>query len=154
MSIGKKIQEMRLQKGLSQEAVENLSGIKRTNLSAYENGHNTPGLTVIQKLATVFQVPISSLLEGESEGGQKPSAFIQGLREHEIKQEMKALDELFSKLVEINMQQAKTLKEFQMKMKKKLGLSKDLAENHGAAKIQHNPTVESNVSHRQKRRAK
>ena len=62
--IGKKIQEIRTQKGLSQEQLQNLSGIKNTVISAIENGKRTIGLHTIAAIARSLEVSIDELCFG------------------------------------------------------------------------------------------
>lgn len=57
MTIGKRIRQLRENRGLSQAKVERLTGIKRTYLSHLENGsknHDNPTYKTLIKLATVF----------------------------------------------------------------------------------------------------
>lgn len=62
--IGKKIKEIRIQKGLSQEQLQNLSGIKNTVISALENGKRTVGLHTIAAIARSLEVSIDELCFG------------------------------------------------------------------------------------------
>jgi transcriptional regulator with XRE-family HTH domain len=57
--IGETIRTIRIENGMSQGHVEKATGLKRCYLSRTENGHTTPGLDVLQKLATAFGIHIS-----------------------------------------------------------------------------------------------
>ena len=59
MNIGKTIRTVRLQKGLSQRDMEKRTGILRCYLSHVENGHNTPSLNTLAKLAAAMEVPLA-----------------------------------------------------------------------------------------------
>ncbi len=62
--IGKRIKEIRTQKGLSQEQLQNLSGIKNTVISAIENGKRSIGLHTIVAIARSLEVSIDELCFG------------------------------------------------------------------------------------------
>jgi transcriptional regulator with XRE-family HTH domain len=58
MQIGPRIRQLREEKGLSQTQVEEKSGILRTSLSRYENGHQMPTLETLERIAATLDVPL------------------------------------------------------------------------------------------------
>ena len=63
--IGENIREVRLSKGLSQQAVAEKCGFSNTMLSQYENGKKTPGLFTTAKIAKALGVSIDRLYYGD-----------------------------------------------------------------------------------------
>ena len=64
-NIGNNIKEVRLSKGLSQEALAERCKFSNTTLSAYENGRKTPGLATTAKIAKALNVSIERLYYGD-----------------------------------------------------------------------------------------
>ena len=64
-NIGINIRTVRLEKGLSQEALASECGFSNTTLSAYENGRKTPNLKTIAKIAKQLNVSIERLYYGD-----------------------------------------------------------------------------------------
>jgi transcriptional regulator with XRE-family HTH domain len=58
-SIGTTVRNLRLQKGLSQGDIEKRTGLLRCYLSRVENGHTTPSLETLQKLANAMDMPLA-----------------------------------------------------------------------------------------------
>lgn len=54
--IGKKLKELRMNRGMTQDEVAKKIKITRSTISNYEIGRRTPHLTDLQKLAKVFNV--------------------------------------------------------------------------------------------------
>lgn len=69
--IGANIREVRLAKGLSQEALAEMCDFSNTTLSAYENGRKVPGLATLARIAKQLNVAIERLYYGDEN-----SAFI------------------------------------------------------------------------------
>lgn len=63
ISVGKSLQAVRIDKGLSQGDVERRTGLLRSYLSRVENGHTVPSLDTLAKLAGALQVNISELVD-------------------------------------------------------------------------------------------
>jgi transcriptional regulator with XRE-family HTH domain len=63
MSLGKKIKELRIKKGMTQDELGDLIGKTRANVSSYENDVNTPPVEVLTKIADHFRVSIDYLLD-------------------------------------------------------------------------------------------
>jgi len=62
-SVGKSLQAVRIDKGLSQGDVERRTGLLRSYLSRVENGHTVPSLDTLAKIAGALQVNISELVD-------------------------------------------------------------------------------------------
>ena len=61
---GRRLREVRLEKGWSQETLANLAEIDRTYIPGLESGKRNVSLVVIEKLSSVFKMEISDLLKG------------------------------------------------------------------------------------------
>ena len=59
LKIGHTIQVFRKQRGLSQGDIEKRTGLLRCYLSRVENGHTTPSLQTLSKLARALDLPLS-----------------------------------------------------------------------------------------------
>ncbi|MFZ2125262.1 MAG: helix-turn-helix transcriptional regulator [Candidatus Saccharimonadales bacterium] len=59
--LGKKIKELRLSLGLTQEKLGELTGLDRTYISGIERGVRNPSFKNIEKLAKSLHVSISDL---------------------------------------------------------------------------------------------
>ena len=62
MKISENIKFYRLQLGLTQEKLANLLNGKKSLISNYENGHSTPDIYVLIKLADIFQITLDELV--------------------------------------------------------------------------------------------
>ena len=60
---GRRLRELRLEKGWSQETLANLAEIDRTYIPGIESGKRNVSLVVIEKLANVFDITISEIFE-------------------------------------------------------------------------------------------
>lgn len=60
---GRRLRELRLEKGWSQETLANNAEIDRTYIPGIENGKRNVSLIIIEKIAIVFDHSISSLLK-------------------------------------------------------------------------------------------
>lgn len=63
---GQRIVELRKNKGLTQAELANLMGISRSSLSLYEIEKRQPDIDTLNKLASLFKVPIDHLLGNDS----------------------------------------------------------------------------------------
>lgn len=61
-TVGKVIQRIREEKGLSQEVVSGLADIGRTHLSAIERGQRKPTLETFFKLSSALRIKPSALM--------------------------------------------------------------------------------------------
>ena len=64
--VGERIRELRLSRGLSQEAFAEKCRLHRTYVGAVERGERNITLCTLQKFADALKVPILSLLSIES----------------------------------------------------------------------------------------
>jgi transcriptional regulator with XRE-family HTH domain len=62
MTLGKKIKELRAEKGLSQAALEELSGVNSKLLSKYENERIVPTADTLRKIAEALQISSDYLI--------------------------------------------------------------------------------------------
>jgi len=70
-SIGKTLQLLRIEKGLSQGDIEKRTGLLRCYLSRVENGHTVPSLGTLGKLAAALEVSLGELLDQPEARGAK-----------------------------------------------------------------------------------
>lgn len=61
---GRRLRELRLEKGWSQETLANLAEIDRTYIPGIESGKRNVSIVVVEKLSSVFKMEISDLLKG------------------------------------------------------------------------------------------
>ena len=61
-AIGKSIRSLRELEGLSQQKLADLVGVTRSAISMYETGSTYPKIAVLQKIAAVFGVSVSSMV--------------------------------------------------------------------------------------------
>ena len=59
---GKRIREMRLLKGISQEKLAELADLDRTYITGIERGKRNVSITVMEKLSFAFETPLSELV--------------------------------------------------------------------------------------------
>jgi transcriptional regulator with XRE-family HTH domain len=64
VKVGRRIQILRSQRGMSQIALAQLSDINRPNLSRIENGHAEPCLRTLHKIAKSLGINLSALFKG------------------------------------------------------------------------------------------
>ena len=60
---GRRLRELRMARGLSQEALADRAGLHRTYLGSVERGERNVALENIHALAAALQVPIKQLFE-------------------------------------------------------------------------------------------
>jgi transcriptional regulator with XRE-family HTH domain len=65
MSVGRKIQQLRLKSKKSQREVADATGLAISYLSRLENGHLNPSVGTLVKISEAFGVPLSSFFDGE-----------------------------------------------------------------------------------------
>ena len=61
--LGKRIKELRIEKGLTQPELAKLLGVSNGIISIWENDINEPKASYIKKLSEVFQVSADFLLD-------------------------------------------------------------------------------------------
>jgi len=69
--IGERLRSIRKEKNLSQGELEKRTGLSRCYLSRLENGHTTPSVETLEKLAGALGVPLYKLFY-EGEGAPPP----------------------------------------------------------------------------------
>ena len=60
--LGTKLQKLRIEKGLSQDALAEILNIDRTTLAGYETGRREPCLMMLCTIADYFNVSVDYLL--------------------------------------------------------------------------------------------
>ena len=65
MEIGKKITELRKQKGLSQEELAEKVGVARQTISKWELGETSPDLKQAKELSKIFNVSLDELVDND-----------------------------------------------------------------------------------------
>ena len=106
MDLGDSIRKIRHTKGLSQGEMQKRTGILRSYLSRVENGHTTPSLATLQRLASAMEVTLADFFSPEG----SPSAPVEadGPRDY--------LEELKSYLPQLSPEQRQELLEMVKKM--------------------------------------
>ena len=61
--VGLNLQNVRRNRGLSQEELAHLAGIHQTYLSGVERGKRNPSILVLHRIATALKLDVSILLE-------------------------------------------------------------------------------------------
>ncbi|MBX3358408.1 MAG: helix-turn-helix transcriptional regulator [Phycisphaeraceae bacterium] len=69
-SFGKRVREIRGQKGLSQEELARLAKIDRTYIGGIERGERNAGIKNVWRIADALGVPAADLFGGEGENGE------------------------------------------------------------------------------------
>lgn len=80
-SFAARLRQLRTDAGLSQKQLEHRSGVPKSRISRYENGHLLPSMVGLKRLASSLGVADSALL-GESEAPY--ATFVRALRERGI----------------------------------------------------------------------
>lgn len=62
VNFGKRVKQLRLSKGYSQEKLAEISDLDRTYIPGIESGKRNVSLVVIEKIAKAFKIPLSELL--------------------------------------------------------------------------------------------
>jgi len=65
VKIGKLLQDLRKEKGLTQEALAEKMGVARRTVSRWETGANMPDLDVLIELSDLYAVDLREILNGE-----------------------------------------------------------------------------------------
>ncbi len=66
VTLGKRIRELRLRTGLSQERFAAQAGLDRTYYAGIERGERNPSVKQLAKIATALEVPIGALFTEDS----------------------------------------------------------------------------------------
>ena len=65
MKIGKLLQELRKEKGLTQEQLAEQMGVARRTVSRWETGSNMPDLDILMELSDLYETDLREILNGE-----------------------------------------------------------------------------------------
>lgn len=65
MEFNAKLQELRKQKGFTQEELAGLLFVSRTAISKWESGRGFPNIESLKALSKVFQIPVDMLISGD-----------------------------------------------------------------------------------------
>ena len=65
MELGEKLQELRKQKGLTQEELAEILYVSRTAVSKWESGRGIPNIESLKSISKYFSISIDELLSGE-----------------------------------------------------------------------------------------
>ncbi len=64
VKFGRRLRELREERGWNQEYLAEISGIGRTHISQLENGRREAGLRMLETLAGAFKLEVADLLRG------------------------------------------------------------------------------------------
>ena len=67
-SLGENIRQLRTSRGFSQDRFAKEIGSNQVSVSSWEIGTRTPNMNTIKHIASVFHVPVSSLISLETSG--------------------------------------------------------------------------------------
>jgi transcriptional regulator with XRE-family HTH domain len=79
--LAQRLRELRVAAGFSQADLERRSGIPKSRLSRYENGHLLPSITGLRRLSSALGVPDAALLGQE---GEPREVFLRVLEENGV----------------------------------------------------------------------
>jgi transcriptional regulator with XRE-family HTH domain len=68
LKIGRFLQELRKEKGLTQERLAEQTGVARRTVSRWETGSNMPDLDILIELSDFYEVDLRDILNGERKG--------------------------------------------------------------------------------------
>lgn len=71
--IARRVRALRDERGYSLDALAEMSGVSRSNISLIERGQSSPTAAVLDKLATGLGVTLASLFEGDAAPAAEPS---------------------------------------------------------------------------------
>ena len=94
MEFNEKLQELRKQKGLTQEELAELLYVSRTAISKWESGRGFPNIESLKALSKCFSVSLDELLSGEE---------ILAIAENDHKQKERTLRDLIFGLLDCGM---------------------------------------------------
>ena len=71
--LNENIKRCRKQKGYSQETLAQSLNVVRQTVSKWEKGYSVPDAVMLEKMAELFEVPVSDLLGGPQETAEQKS---------------------------------------------------------------------------------
>ena len=81
MDIGRRLQELREHKNLSQGDIEHKTGLLRCYVSRVENGHTVPSLETLEKFARALGMPLYQILYERESVSQLPSSHTEEIED-------------------------------------------------------------------------
>lgn len=85
MKFNEKLQDLRRERGLSQENLADIMGVSRQSVAKWESGSNYPEVDKLIELSNIFGVSIDKLLKNiEDECSKKESKKLNGINENII----------------------------------------------------------------------
>ena len=87
VNVGRRLRELRTERGLSIRALAEQSGLNVNTLSFIENGKTSPSVSTLQQVAAALEVPINAFFEiktvpqaivYQKAGDRQPAAFMHG----------------------------------------------------------------------------
>ena len=90
--LGERIQDLRKQKGLTQESLAKKAGISLTQMARYETKGIQPPADVLMKLAAIFGTTVDYMVNGATEDKAKAQ-----LKDAELLQQFKEVEQLNEK---------------------------------------------------------
>jgi transcriptional regulator with XRE-family HTH domain len=87
VNVGRRLRELRLERGLSIRALAEQSGLNVNTLSFIENGKTSPSVSTLQQVAAALELPINAFFETRNSpqaivyqkaGNSQPVAFTHG----------------------------------------------------------------------------
>lgn len=75
MTIGERIKNLRVSAGMTQEELAQKIGLKKQNISRYENSHCEPNIRTAKKIADALGVTIEEMAVGVSVAPAPPPSF-------------------------------------------------------------------------------
>ena len=94
MEFNEKLQELRKQKGLTQEELAEVLFVSRTAISKWESGRGYPNIDSLKAISKYFSVTVDELLSGEE---------LLGIAEEDTKQKQKRFCDLVFGLLDCSM---------------------------------------------------
>lgn len=75
VTVGNRVRELRIRKGLSQQALGEKVGVSFQQIQKYERGTNRMGSSRLVQIADVLEVPVSTFFEGlgKADAGVSPA---------------------------------------------------------------------------------
>lgn len=81
---GDQIKKLRESRGMSQAALSEAIGLKKSAIGNYERGERQPNQDKLEAIADYFNVSVSQLVDKATVGEKTKSVVIDGLSENEI----------------------------------------------------------------------
>ncbi len=93
MMVGDRLRELREDKKLSQGELMNRTGLARSYISRVENGHTTPSIETMEKLAHALEIPLYAIFY-DGEEPPKPALPLTPIRRGESRKNERLISHL------------------------------------------------------------